>query len=136
VLFQKTEHIISPHGASQVREAMGLPSGFAERGIDLHLEYLAGVFHGLRKSHRRSNLVADIRTRRRAEPLSTPVRCKEHSSTARKHRSKGLEGRAAEHSWSAAVVVNDCSKRSRSLRLVQHSIERELSTGKRGHLLC
>ncbi len=115
---------------------MGLPSGFAERGIDLHLEYLAGVFHGLRKSHRRSNLVADIRTRRRAEPLSTPVRCKEHSSTARKHRSKGLEGRAAEHSWSAAVVVNDCSKRSRSLRLVQHSIERELSTGKRGHLLC
>ena len=45
MLFEKTEHVIGPDGASEIGEAMALLRGRAEREVDFHLGLLAGVFH-------------------------------------------------------------------------------------------
>ena len=79
----------------------------------------------------RRDLIADVRTSRRTQTLTSPVRSEEYPSAACERRTERLECLFAQHARRASVVVHDCGKRPCAFWLVHDSVKRELPTRKR-----
>jgi len=57
VLSQKPEYVVGPDGASEIAKGMAILHGVPKGWIDLDLEFLAGILHGVRENPARGKVV-------------------------------------------------------------------------------